>query len=38
MVKMAEMQKKAISEEADNLESMNDWKSRVLGISKNDVI
>jgi len=38
MVKMAEMQKKAIREEADNLESMNAWKSRVLGISKGDVI
>lgn len=32
------MQKKAIKEEADNLESMNQWKSRILGISKNDVI
>jgi len=38
MVKMADMQKKAIKEEADHLESMNEWKSRVLGISKNDVI
>lgn len=38
MIKMAEMQKKAIKEEADRLESMNEWKSRILGISKNDVI
>lgn len=38
MVKMAEMQKIAIREEAENLESMNQWKSRVLGISKSDVI
>ena len=38
MVKMAEMQKKAIREEANNLESMNEWKSRILGISKEDVI
>ena len=38
MVKMAEMQKQAISEEANNIESMNEWKSRVLGISKSDVI
>lgn len=38
MVKMADMQKKAIKEEADNLESMNEWKSRILGISKSDVI
>lgn len=38
MIKMAEMQKQAIQEEADHLESMNEWKSRILGISKNDVI
>jgi hypothetical protein len=38
MVKMAEMQKKAIEDEAEVLESMGDWKSRVLGISKSDVI
>lgn len=38
MVKMADMQKQAIKEEADHLESMNEWKSRILGISKNDVI
>jgi hypothetical protein len=38
MVKMADMQKKAIKEEADHLESMNEWKSRILGISKGDVI
>ena len=35
---MAEMQKKAIAEEADNLESMAEWKSRILGISKSDVV
>ena len=38
MVKMAEMQKQAVGEEAENLESMNEWKARILGISKNDVI
>lgn len=38
MIKMAEMQKQAIEKEADNLESMNEWKSRILGISKGDVI
>ena len=38
MVKMAEMQKQLIKEEADTLEKMPDWKSRVLGISKKDVI
>ena len=38
MIKMADMQKIAIKEEADHLENMKDWKSRVLGISKEDVI
>ena len=38
MVKMAEMQKVAIEKEAEHLESMNEWKSRILGISKSDVI
>ena len=38
MVKMAEMQKKLAKKEADKLESMPDWKARVLGISKGDVI
>lgn len=38
MVKIAEMQKELISEEANNLESMPDWKARVLGLRKGDVI
>ena len=38
MVKMANMQKKLIQEEADVLEKMPDWKSRVLGVSKKDII
>jgi phage gpG-like protein len=38
MVKMAEMQKKSIEKEADTLEKMPDWKARVLGVSKRDVI
>ena len=38
MIKMADMQKVAIKEEASNLESMNEWKARILGISKEDVI
>ena len=38
MIKIAELQKQAAREEADRLESMPDWKSRVLGISKEDVI
>ena len=36
--KMAEMQKQIIKKEADDLESMSDWKSRVLGVGKRDVI
>jgi len=38
MVKMAEMQKKSISNEADQFEKMPEWKARVLGIKKTDVI
>ena len=38
MVKMAEMQKQIVKKEADELESMSDWKSRVLGVRKEDVI
>lgn len=38
MLKIAELQKRAAKEEADRLESMPDWKARVLGISKEDVI
>ncbi len=38
MIKMAEMQKTLVKKEADKLEEMVDWKSRVLGISKREVI
>lgn len=38
MVKMAEMQQQIISKEVDVIEKMPQWKSRVLGISKKDVI
>ena len=38
MIKIAEMQKQLVSEEADELESMPDWKARVLGLRKEDVI
>ena len=38
MIRIAELQRKSTAEEADNLESMPDWKARVLGISKEDVI
>ena len=37
MVKIAEMQKAMVEEEASNIESMPDWKARVLGLRKNDV-
>ena len=37
MVKIAEMQKKLVQEEANELESMPDWKARVLGLRKEDV-
>jgi phage gpG-like protein len=38
MVKIAQLQKKAAKKEAENIESMPDWKARVLGVSKEDVI
>jgi phage gpG-like protein len=38
MLKMAEMQKQVIQEAADELEKMPEWKSRVLGVRKTDVI
>ncbi|MBN86823.1 MAG: hypothetical protein CL885_04800 [Dehalococcoidia bacterium] len=38
MVKMAEMQKAAINKEADVIEEMPAWKSRVLGIDRRDAI
>jgi hypothetical protein len=38
MIKMAEMQKKIVQQEADRVEKMPDWKARVLGISKEDAI
>ena len=37
MVKIAQLQKQA-AKEADNIESMPDWKARVLGVSKEDVL
>ena len=38
MIEIAEKQKMAVSEEVDNLESMDSWKSRILGLRKEDVI
>ena len=35
---IAEMQKELVAEEANELESMPDWKARVLGLRKEDVI
>ena len=38
MVRIAEMQKEIVSEEAHRLESMAEWKARILGLSKDDII
>ncbi|MDB4317693.1 hypothetical protein N9973_00185 [bacterium] len=38
MLLMAELQNKLIEEEADRLESMDDYKARVLGISKKELL
>jgi hypothetical protein len=38
MVRMAEMQKKLVKEEADRMESMDSWKARILGLSKDDAV
>ena len=37
MIKIAEMQKQLVEDEISNLESMPDWKARVLGLRKGDV-
>lgn len=38
MIQIAEMQKQAVREEAEKLETMSSWKARILGISKEDAI
>ena len=38
MVMIAEMQKEAVKEEINRLESMPEWKARILGIGKTDVM
>jgi|SRR6056300_474456 len=38
MVRMAEMQKQLVKEEAENLENMDVWFARVVGIHKDDAI
>ena len=34
MVKLAEMQKRLVEDEADRLDNMESWKAKILGISK----
>ena len=38
MIRIAEMQKQAVKQEAERLEGMAEWKARVLGISPEDVV
>jgi len=38
MVRIADMQKEAVREEADNLETMDMWIARIIGVDKDDVI
>ncbi len=38
MIRIAEMQKEAVQQEAERLEGMAEWKARVLGIGQQDVI
>ena len=37
MLKIAKMQREMVADEAKNIESMPDWKARVLGLRKDDV-
>lgn len=38
MVKIAEMQRSLVRDEAEKLENMAEWKARILGISLNDAV
>lgn len=38
MIEIAEKQKMAVSEEVDNLENMDSWKSRIIGLRRDDVL
>lgn len=38
MIRISEMQKKAVKERAEELENMSSWKARILGISSDDII
>lgn len=38
MIKLAEMQKRLVENEAERLDNMESWKAKILGISKEDII
>jgi hypothetical protein len=38
MIKIAELQRRAVEKEVEELEKMPEWKARVLGITKNDAV
>lgn len=38
MIRIADLQSRAVADEADRLENMSSWKARILGISKQDAI
>lgn len=38
MIKIAEMQKLLVTEEGRKMESMVEWKARILGISLDDAV
>jgi len=38
MIEIAEKQKKLVEQEADKLESMDSWKSRILGLRREDIL
>lgn len=38
MIRIADLQNRAVAEEADRLENMSSWKARILGISKEDAL
>ena len=38
MIKMADMQKQSVEEEVDKIEKMNEWKARVLGITREEIV
>ena len=38
MIDLAEKQKLLVKSETDNLESMDSWKARIMGLRKGDVL